>query len=72
MTDQGELLITLNSRDWRVRRDVAKNTSTPADVLVALATDEDGGVRLAVAGNPNTPEHVRVFLALDSLIPRDK
>ena len=36
-----------------VRRTVAANRSTPADVLDALAEDEDAAVLRAVAGNPN-------------------
>ena len=55
MSDKDALLTALNSKDWHVRRDAARNPSTPAEVLVKLATDEAWRVRKAVAENPRTP-----------------
>ena len=41
------------------------NPNTPADVLTALAKDENLEVRINVAGNPNTPEAVLTMLDED-------
>ena len=65
MSDKDALLTALNSKDWHVRRDAARNPSTPAEVLVKLATDEAWGVRKAVAENPRTPADALAILATD-------
>lgn len=41
--------------DYRVRRFVAENPNTPADVLFDLASDADPGVIEAAIRNPNMP-----------------
>lgn len=60
------------SEDWRERTRVGENTSTPVDVLEALADDpfdNDGTgsafVRQAVAGNPASPIKILEKLAQD-------
>jgi len=53
------LLRTWGSDSWKVRVSVAKNPTTPLDVLRLLgneATESEAYVRLGVASNPNTPE----------------
>lgn len=48
-----------------LRAGLAANPSTPADVLLGLAGDEDIGVRIRVAKNPNTPAEALVRMARD-------
>jgi 3-methyladenine DNA glycosylase AlkC len=47
------------------RHEIARNPSTPADVLVRLATDKNKYVRMCVAANPSTPVDVLAQLAAD-------
>jgi hypothetical protein len=44
---------------------VARNPSTPVDVLRQLAAVKNRDVRLCVAGNPSTPADVLMQLAAD-------
>ena len=60
--DKNEIL----NSDLEVRRNVARNPNTPADVLTELAKDSDCDVRRYAAGNPNTPVDVLTELAKDS------
>ena len=60
--DKNEIL----NSDWEVRAKVARNPSTPIDVLTELAKDSDIVVRRRVACNPNTPIDVLTELAKDS------
>ena len=60
--DKNEIL----NSDWCVRRNVAMNPNTPADVLTELAKDSHWAVRRYAAGNPNTPVDVLTELAKDS------
>ena len=46
--DKNEIL----NSDWEVRAKVARNPSTPIDVLTELAKDSDCDVRRNVVGNP--------------------
>jgi hypothetical protein len=52
--------------NWIVRRTVAENAETPADVLATLAGDADKDVRRAVARNPNAPPEVLQRLTHDA------
>ena len=45
-----------------VRRRVARNEQTPAELLTLLANDQDRDVRYAVCRNSKTPERVAVEL----------
>ena len=60
--DKNEIL----NSDWCVRRNVAMNPNTPADVLTELAKDSHWAVRVSVACNPNTPADVLTKLTKDS------
>ena len=60
--DKNEIL----NSDLEVRRNVAGNPNTPADVLAELANDINWYVRCFVARNPNTPAGVLTELAKDS------
>jgi hypothetical protein len=51
--------------NWIVRRSVAENLDTPADVLAALARDVDKDVRQAAARNPNISADTLRDLARD-------
>lgn len=53
------------AQDPAYRWNVARNPSTPADILAELANDEDDDVRGAVAENPNTPADILAELAND-------
>jgi hypothetical protein len=65
--------------DTAVLRELAGNTRTPADVLAALASDDDEDVRYIVARNPSTPPsvlerlyaepHTRTSLAVNPSVP---
>jgi len=53
------LLRSWGPDSWRVRQAVARNPTTPLDLLRLLgneATESEWRVRAAVAWNPNTPE----------------
>jgi len=51
--------------DYSVREYVARDSNTPAEILVKLAEDAYNTVRQAVAENPNTPSETLKQLALD-------
>ena len=51
-----------SSRNFHPRWAVARNPSTPADVLVTLARSPFYETRSAVLGNPNTPRAVKQWL----------
>jgi hypothetical protein len=51
--------------DWEVRRAVAGNRHTAAEVLTELSRDRDPRVRIAVVTNLSTPEATRRRLAKD-------
>ena len=77
-----ELQLLSLSGDSAVRRRVAENSKTPAELLVALALDQDPQVRIAVGLNTTTPHtvlsrlvydddpDVRYWLASTSYLPR--
>ncbi len=46
--------------------EVARNSGTPAETLVALASDDDDVVRSWVARNMSTPGHILAGLSVDS------
>lgn len=53
---------------WTVRREVARNTSAPPDVLDRLASDNSSEVRLVVAENPKTsPGTLRTLVSDNDL-----
>ena len=62
-TDPTELAQLANDKNQNIRRRVAENPNTPADVLAQLAHDEDKTVGWEVARNQNTPVDVLVQLA---------
>ena len=47
------------------KMDVARDTSTPVELLTLLAGDNEGGVRWVVANNPSTPVELLTLLADD-------
>lgn len=63
--------LATNEADMGARWAVAKNPHTPADVLVALASDEINLVRALVATNPKTPPHILEKFFSDEKIVRD-
>jgi uncharacterized membrane-anchored protein YjiN (DUF445 family) len=50
---------------WCIRRNVAENTSTTADILDKLADDEERCVRFTAASNKNMPTNtlIRMFIS---------
>jgi hypothetical protein len=61
-----ELAILAEHSDYRVRRRVAENTSTPEEVLKKLVKDADSDVRIAVGTNPITETHLKLRLSCDA------
>lgn len=51
-----------------VRRRLAENIETPADILMDLACDESAEVRASVSENGNTPVPILEFLAQDQSV----
>lgn len=60
-----DLQILASSELPTVRRRVAENKRTPADVLASLSRDKSAEVRMAVALNKSTPESIVTKLACD-------
>jgi hypothetical protein len=54
--------------DYKVRRRVAENVSTPGTLLECLAEDSSEEVRIAVSENPTTPFHVLASLTQDQAV----
>jgi len=52
-------------QDWRIRRAVAGNRRSPADLLKQLASDPDLRIRIAVATNLTSPESIHMLLVDD-------
>jgi len=50
-----ELTLFLKTANLNTRASIAKDPSTPVDILVQLSQDEDWMVRQGVAGHRNTP-----------------
>ena len=64
-TDIEDLRLLAKDDIDNVRRRVAENAKTPADVLTVLSTDEHPEVRIAVAENVGTPSHLLAVLVRD-------
>ena len=59
------LCACVDSADWRVRRNVAKNPNAPPDALARLAEDRHQMVRQQAAMNSSTPPEALAKLAED-------
>jgi len=55
----------LKNMSQRDKGELAKNPSTPVDLLLELATDDYWGIRRDVAENPSTPLDILRALAKD-------
>ena len=64
------LAVTSTHPDSGVRQATARNPSTPAPVLAALAEDRSNGTRQAAAPNPTTPAAARAELFASSAAGR--
>jgi len=64
-TSYRDLARLASDPDYRIRRCVARNTKTPADILQQLAEDRDSNVRRFVANNISTPVALLQKLAKD-------
>lgn len=68
-TTIAELYQLARDENWEVRREVAANRRSPADLLLQLARDPDPRVRIAVTTNLNSPAAVYMLLAKDNNPP---
>lgn len=65
--DAQELRVLAEDSDERVRVAVARNASTPSDVLMKLASDESVRVQVACVRHPSTPPETALALARKAL-----
>ena len=58
-----ERLAELAAQDIKLSRVVAKNITTPPDILKTLGESDDKATRKSIAGNPNSPTDTLTRLA---------
>jgi hypothetical protein len=58
-----ERLAELAAQDIKLGRVVAKNSTTPPDILKTLGESDDKATRKSIAGNPNSPTDTLTRLA---------
>ena len=61
----GIVQLAFDENEWYMRRHLAKNPNTPADVLAQLANRADFETKYSLAENPNTPADILAQLAND-------